>query len=178
VALNPNFYTPTSILASCLRQLQDAAGAGSSFKKASSSVQTNRKSASNWPRFCARWEKQKRRRNKLKLYQQRLKEESDKSLAILKSTQVQRLTGHGDCASQSSVLRRQRDIRWAPGAESAACNRLAVVLGELGDTGGRGTALQQAIEADPEFAPAQYQLGYLETREGDMPRLNSNSGWR
>jgi tetratricopeptide (TPR) repeat protein len=42
-----------------------------------------------------------------------------------------------------------------------------MVLNALGDTEGQRTALEQAIKSDSGYAPAQYQLGYVESRSGD-----------
>ena len=39
---------------------------------------------------------------------------------------------------------------------------------DLNDTRGERAALEQAIKVDPNFALAQYELGYLDSREGDI----------
>ena len=136
----------------------------SSSRRPSNSVQRNRKSASNWPRFCVRWERTEEAQEQLKIYQQRLKEESDKSLAILKSTQAEEAVKAGDNRKAADLF---REASAALPDNPALAYRLAIVLGELGDTAGERTALQKAIKADTEFAPAHYQLGYLETRDGN-----------
>jgi tetratricopeptide (TPR) repeat protein len=41
------------------------------------------------------------------------------------------------------------------------------VLQDLNDVDGERAALNQAVKANPRYAPAQYQLGYLESRGGD-----------
>ena len=69
----------------------------------------------------------------LKLYQQRLKEESDKSLAILKSTQAEEAVKAGDNRKAAGLF---REASAALPDNPALAYRLAVVLGELGDTAG------------------------------------------
>jgi Tfp pilus assembly protein PilF len=45
--------------------------------------------------------------------------------------------------------------------------RLAQVLNDLNDTEGERTALEQAVKIDPNLALAQFQLGILDSRNGD-----------
>ena len=45
--------------------------------------------------------------------------------------------------------------------------KLALVLDNLGDRTGERAALEQAIQANPHFVPAQYQLGYMDLQAGD-----------
>ena len=45
--------------------------------------------------------------------------------------------------------------------------QLALVLDNLGDRAGERAALEQAIEANPHFVLAQYQLGYMDFQAGD-----------
>jgi tetratricopeptide (TPR) repeat protein len=164
VALNPNFYNSHFNLGVVLEQLQDAAGAREQFKKAIELGANEPEVRFELAKVLRTLGETEEAQEQLKLYQQRLKEESDKSLAILKSTQAEEAVKAGDNRKAADLF---REASAALPGNPALANRLAVVLGELGDTAGERTALQQAIEADPEFAPAQYQLGYLETREGD-----------
>ncbi|MGA9672101.1 MAG: tetratricopeptide repeat protein [Terracidiphilus sp.] len=164
VALNPNFYNSHYNLGVVLEQLQDAAGAREQFKKAIELGANEPEARFELAKVLRTLGETAEAQEQLKIYQQRLKEESDKSLAILKSTQAEEAVKAGDNRKAADLF---REASAALPENPALAYRLGVVLGELGDTKGERGALQQAITADAEFAPAHYQLGYLETREGD-----------
>jgi tetratricopeptide (TPR) repeat protein len=164
VDLNPGFYNSHYNLGVVLEQLQDAAGARDQFKKAIELGANEPEVRFELAKVLRTLGETAEAQEQLKIYQQRLEEESDKSLAILKSTQAEEAVKAGDNRKAADLF---REASTALPDNPALGYRLAVVLGELGDTAGERTALQQAIKADPEFAPAQYQLGYLETRDGD-----------
>jgi tetratricopeptide (TPR) repeat protein len=164
VALNPGFYNSHYNLGVVLEQLQNAAGAKEEFKRAIELGANEPEVRFELARVLRTLGETAEAQEQLKIYQQRLKEESDKSLAILKSTQGEEAVKAGDNRKAADLF---REASAALPENPALAYRLAVVLGELGDTAGERSALQQAIKADAEFAPAHYQLGYLETREGD-----------
>jgi len=164
IALNPGFYNSHFNLGVVLEQLQDAAGATDQFKKAIELGANEPEVRFELAKVLRTLGETEAAQEQIELYQQRLKEESDKSLAILKSTQGEEAVKAGDNRKAADLF---REASAALPQNPALAYRLAVVLNALGDTEGERTALQQAIKADPEFAPAQYQLGYLETREGD-----------
>ncbi|MFZ0746160.1 MAG: tetratricopeptide repeat protein [Terracidiphilus sp.] len=164
VARNPNFYNSHYNLGLVLEQLKDNEGAREQFKTAIELGANEPEVRFELAKVLRTLGETAEAQEQLKLYQQRLKEESDKSLAILKSTQAEEAVKAGDNHKAAGLF---REASAALPDNPALAYRLAVVLGELGDTAGERSALQQAIKADPEFAPAQYQLGYLETRDGD-----------
>ena len=166
VALNPGFYNSHYNLGVVLEQLQDPAGAREQFKKAIELGANEPEVRFELAKVLRTLGETEEAQEQLKLYQQRLKEESDKSLAILKSTQAEEAVKAGDNQKAADLF---REASAALPNNPALAYRLGIVLGELGDTTGERTALQHAIKADPEFALAQYQLGYLETRDGDNP---------
>ena len=166
VTLNPGFYNSHYNLGVVLEQLQDLAGAKEQFKKAIELGANEPEVRFELAKVLRTLGETEEAHEQLKIYQQRLKEESDKSLAILKSTQAEEAVKAGDNRKAADLF---REASTALPDNPALAYRLAIVLGELGDTVGERTALQQAIKADPEFAPAQYQLGYVETRDGDNP---------
>jgi tetratricopeptide (TPR) repeat protein len=163
-ALNPGFYNSHYNLGLVLEHLQDAAGAREQFQKAIELGANEPEVRFELAKVLRTLGETDEAQKQLKLYQQRLKEESDKSLAILKSTQGEEAVKAGDNRKAADLF---REASAALPANPSLAYRLAVVLGELGETEGERTALQQAIQADPDFAPAHYQLGYLETRTGD-----------
>jgi len=163
-ALHPDFYNSHYNLGLVLEQLQDAAGAREQFQRAIELGANEPEVRFELAKVLRTLGETDEAQKQLKLYQQRLKEESDKSLAILKSTQAEEAVKAGDNRRAADLFREASAA--LPDNPALAC-RLAVVLGELGDTAGERAALQQALKADPEFALAHYQLGYLETRSGD-----------
>jgi tetratricopeptide (TPR) repeat protein len=164
VALNPGFYNSHYNLGVVLEQLQDAAGAREQFQRAIEVGDNEPELRFELAKVLRTLGRTEEAQAQLKLYQQRLKEESDKSLAILKSTQAEEAVKSGDNRKAADLF---REASAALPSNPALAYRLGVVLGEVGDSAGERAALLQAIQADPEFAPAQYQLGYLETREGN-----------
>lgn len=164
IALNPKFYNSHYNLGVVLEQLQDAAGAKKQFKKAIELGANEPEVRFELAKVLRTLGETEEAQEQLRIYQQRLKEESDKSLAILKSTQAEEAVKAGDNRKAADLF---REASAALPENPALAYRLAVVLGELGDTTGERVALQQAIKADADFAPAHYQLGYVETRAGD-----------
>jgi len=164
IALNPGFYNSHYNLGVVLEQLQDASGAKEQFEKAIELGANEPEVRFELAKVLRTLGETEEAQEQLKLYQKRLKEESDISLAILKLTQAEEAVKAGDNRKAADLF---REASAALPDNPALAYRLAIVLGELGDTKGERSALQQAIKTDPEFAPAQYQLGYLETREGD-----------
>ncbi len=164
ITLNPGFYNSHYNLGVVLEQQQDAAGARQQFQKAIELGANEPEVRFELAKVLRTLGETDEAQEQLKLYQKNLKEESDKSLAILKSTQAEEAVKAGDNRKAADLF---REACAALPENPALSYRLGIVLGELGDQEGERSALQQAIKTDPEFAPAQYQLGYLETREGD-----------
>jgi len=102
----------------------------------------------------------------LQLYQQQLKQSSDRYEAMLKASEAGQAAKKGDNRKAADLYREACAVQ--PNDASLAY-RLALVLGELGDLQGERAALEQAVKANPGFTPAQYQLGYLDFQAGDDP---------
>jgi tetratricopeptide (TPR) repeat protein len=100
----------------------------------------------------------------LKLYQKGLKEKSDRTLGALKSTQAEQAIAAGDKQKAAALY---KEACTALPSDASLAYRWALVLQDLNDLDGERAALEQAVKANPRYAPAQYQLGYLESRGGD-----------
>jgi len=122
VALNPNFYNSHFNLGVVLEQLQDAAGAREQFKKAIELGANEPEVRFELARFCARW-RNRRGAGTTQLYQQRLKEESDKSLAILKSTQAEEASRPETIAKLPICFAKPAPRSWQPRACQPARRR-------------------------------------------------------
>ena len=101
----------------------------------------------------------------LALYQKLLKDQSNHSVAAQKSTQAAEAMRAGDKQKAAALYREAAAV--LPDNAGLHC-QLAAVLRDLNDTRGERAALEQAIKVDPNFALAQYELGYLDSREGDI----------
>jgi Flp pilus assembly protein TadD len=100
----------------------------------------------------------------LKLFQQGLKAEADKSLSVLKATQAAEAQENGDNQKAANLY---REACAAEPNDAGLAYRLSAMLGDLGDLPGQRAALEQALKADPNFVLAHYDLGYIWFRDGN-----------
>lgn len=100
----------------------------------------------------------------LAIFQQKQKAESDHATAVLKATEAAQSVKAGDKQRAAELY---REACAADPNDAGLAYRLAMVLDDLGDAAGERKALDVAIKANPRFALAQYQLGYLDFRAGD-----------
>lgn len=164
VAANPNDYNPRVNLGLVLAQLQDAAGAREQLEKAVELGATEPQVRFELAKALRALGDTEEAQRQLKLYQQKLKEESDQSLAVLKATQAAEAVKAGDNRKGADLY---REACAAQPNDPALSYRLALVLRDLGDLAGERAALEQAIAIDPSFFVAQYALGYLEFQAGN-----------
>ncbi|MGA8782154.1 MAG: tetratricopeptide repeat protein, partial [Terracidiphilus sp.] len=88
----------------------------------------------------------------------------DQAEAVSKATEAAEAIKAGDNQKAAELYREA----CAAQPENALLEyRLAMVLENLGDADGERAALAQAIKANPNFAQAQYQLGYMDFQAGD-----------
>jgi tetratricopeptide (TPR) repeat protein len=165
VALNPNYYYSHYNLGLVLAQLQDAAGAKEQLERAIALGAAEPEAHFELAKVLRALGETDAAQEQLMLYRQRLKEESDKSVAILKSTQAEEAAKAGDNQKAADLFREASAA--LPGNPSLAY-RLALALNKLGDLSGERTALEEAVKTDPEFAQARYQLGYVELHSGEF----------
>jgi len=100
----------------------------------------------------------------LVLYQKQVKDKSDQTIAAQKSTQAAEAARAGDKQKAAALYREA--IAALPG-NAGLPYQLALVLADLNDIEGERAALEQAVRIDPNFALAQFQLGILDSRNGD-----------
>jgi tetratricopeptide (TPR) repeat protein len=86
-------------------------------------------------------------------------------VAVLKSTQAEEAFKAGDNPKAAGLYREACAAQ--PGNVGLAY-RLALALHAMGDIAAERATLEQAIQTDPEFSLAQYQLGALEFRNGEV----------
>jgi tetratricopeptide (TPR) repeat protein len=164
VAVNPNDENPRVNLGLVLAALQDAAGAREQLEKAVELGAASPQVHFELAKVLRTLGETEEAQQQLKLYQQKLKEESDQSLAVLKATEAAEAAKAGDNRKAADLY---REACAAHPSDAALPYRLALVLRDLGDLAGERAALEQAIAVDPNLFPAQYALGYLEFQAGD-----------
>ena len=163
VILRPDNPMSRFNLGVVLAQLQDAAGAREQLEKAIELGATEPQVRFELAKVLRMLGETEEAQQQLKLYQQKTKEESDRSLAALKSTEAVQALKAGDIRKAADLY---REACAAQPDNAGYAYRLALVLGQLGDIEGERTALEEAIKADANFVFAQYDLGRLDFQAG------------
>ncbi|MGD0733837.1 MAG: tetratricopeptide repeat protein [Terracidiphilus sp.] len=164
VALNPNDMNPRVNLGLVLAQLHDPAAAKVQLEKAVELGATEPQVRAELAKVLRALGENDEAQRQLKLYQQKLKEDDDQEQAVLKATEAAQAAKEGDNRKAADLYREATVLE---PQDAGLAYRLAVALGDLGDAPGQRAALEQAIKADPNFALAQYDLGYMDFRSGD-----------
>lgn len=164
VALNPNDYNSRVNLGLVLEQLNDSAGAKLQLEKAVELGATEAQVRFELAKVLRTLGENDEAQEQLTLYRQKLKQEADQSLAVLKATEAEEAAKTGDNRKAADLY---REACAAQPNDAGLAYRLAVVLGNLGDKAGQRTALEQAIQADPNSVLAHYALGYMEFQAGN-----------
>jgi Flp pilus assembly protein TadD len=165
VALSPNFYNSRYNLGVVLAHLQDPAGAEEQLKKALKLGATEPEVHFELSKVLNSLGEAEEAREELKVYKKGLQEESDRAVAVLKSTQAEEASKAGDEQKAAGLYREACAAQ--PGNVGLAY-RLALALNATGDIAGERATLERAVQTDPEFSLAQYQLGALEFRNGEV----------
>jgi tetratricopeptide (TPR) repeat protein len=162
--LDPNRYSTRFNLGCTLEQLQDHAGAKEQLKRAIELDPAEPESRFELAKVLRKLGETDAAQQQLLLYQKQLKDQSDRSFAAQKSTQAAEAVRAGD--KQMAVALYREAIAVLPD-NAGLPYRLALVLNDLNDIEGERAALEQAVKVDPNFAQAQFQLGILDSRNGD-----------
>ncbi|MGD0893571.1 MAG: tetratricopeptide repeat protein [Terracidiphilus sp.] len=164
VAINPNDMNARVNLGLVLAQLHEAAAAKEQLEKAVELGATEPQVRIELAKVLRALGESDEAQKQLKLYERKLKEQDDQEQSVLKATEAAQAAKDGD-NRKAAVLYREAIALEPMDAELAY--RLSVVLANLGDMAGQRAALEQAVEADPKFVLAQYDLGYLEFHSGE-----------
>ena len=100
----------------------------------------------------------------LKLYQQELQDQNNRTLAASKAAQGDKELATGD--PQKAVAYFREAVQATP-QDLLFTFKLAMALDRTGGVDEERTLLEHAIQINPGFALAQNQLGYLASRSGD-----------
>ena len=164
VALNPNDYNPRVNLGVVLAALNDPAGAKMQLEKALALGTDEPQVHFELAKVLRTLGETAEAQQQLTLYQQKLKQESDRTFAVSKAAEAAQAAKAGDNQKAADLY---RQACAAQPNDAAMAYQLALVLDNLGELADERVALQQAIQANPHFVLAQYQLGYMDFQAGD-----------
>ncbi len=162
--LNPSQYSIRYNLGYTLEQLQDYAGAKEQLEKAIELDPTEPESHFELAKVLRKLGETDAAQQQLVLYQKQVKDKSDHTIAAQKSTQAAEAARAGDKQKAAALY---RDAIAVLPDNAGLRYQLALILNDLNDIDGERTALEQTAKIDPNFALAQYQLGILDSRNGD-----------
>lgn len=103
-------------------------------------------------------------KQRMQIYLQMTKAESNRSLAASKMESADRAMAAGDAAQAVAFYREA--LADDPG-EGLVAYKLAKALDKTGDFAGERAALGQAIALNPDLAEAENQMGYLDAKDND-----------
>ena len=164
VAISPNDYNPRVNLGVVLADLQDDAGARKQLEKAIELGTDEPQVHYELAKVLRKLGDTQGAQHQLAIYQKRLKEASDQAEAVSKATEAAEAAKSGDNQKAADLY---RAACAAQPQNATLAYRLAVVLGNKGDLDGERAALQRAVQANPHFVQAQYQLGYMDFQAGN-----------
>ncbi len=164
VAISPNDYNPRVNLGVVLADLRDATGARKQLREAIDLGADEPQVHFELAKVLRTLGDTQGAQHQLAIYQKRLKEESDQAEAVSKATEAAEAVKSGDNHRAADLY---RAACAAQPQNAILAYRLAMVLGNEGDLDGERAALQRAVQANPRFAQAQYQLGYMDFQAGN-----------
>lgn len=163
--LEPDHYSTRYNLGYTLEQLQDYVGAKAELQKAVELNPTEPESHFELAKVLRKLGETDAAQQQLVLYQKQVKDVSDHTIAAQKSTAAAEAMRAGDKQKATTLY---REAMAALPDNAGLPYQLALVLNDLADTEGERAALEQAVKIDPNFALAQYQLGLLDSRKGNL----------
>jgi Flp pilus assembly protein TadD len=164
VALSPGDENPRVNLGMVLADLNDPAGAKVQLEKARALGANAPQIYFELARVLRTLGETQAAQRELVLYQQRLKQESDRAVAVSKAAEAEEAEKTGDNRKAAGLL---EEACAAEPRDAGLAWQLALVLDNLGDSAGERGALERAIQANPHFVQAHYRLGYMDFQGGD-----------
>lgn len=163
LARNPDYPDAHFQLGVVLESLGDNVGARSQLQKALALGFNSPKIYFDLGRVLHRLGDETAARRRFQLYQQAQQAESNQTLAAARSDQGDLASAAGNYGPAAADYRQALDL---DPHEPLLAYKLAMALERTGDRAGERAALEQAVRSDPHMAPAQNQLGYLDSVGG------------
>ena len=170
VALRPDYSPSQEALGNVLSELKDYSGAKKYLEKAIESGDHGSWVQYELAKVLQNLGEVEQAQEKLRLYQQMRKAEADQTLAADKVESGDRAMAAGD-AAQAATMYREALVD-DPG-DAHLTYKLAKAFDKTNDIASEKSALQRAIELDPNLAEAQNQMGYLSAKSGDDAQAES-----
>lgn len=164
VSLDPNYYNARYNLGVVLAELKDFPGAKEQLEKAIALGATEPEVRFKLASVLRTLGETDAAQEQLKIYQQELAARESHALAVSKGAQGDKELATGD--PQKAVAFYREAVAAEP-KNTLMAFKLALALDRTGNTDEERTLLEQAIKIDPDFALAQNQIGYLDSRSGD-----------
>jgi tetratricopeptide (TPR) repeat protein len=164
VALDPKHYNARYNLGVVLAELKDNAGAKEQLEKALELGATEPQIRFKLASVLRALGETTEAKEQLKLYQQELQDQNNRTLAASKAAQGDKEMATGD--PQKAVAFYREAVGATPN-NALLTFKLALALDRTGAVEEERALLEKTVEANPRFALAQNQLGYLASRGGD-----------
>lgn len=164
VKLDPNYYNARYNLGVVLAELKDFPGAREQLEKAIALGATEPEVRFKLASVLRTMGETEAAQEQLKIYQQELQARESHALAVSKAAQGDKELETGD---PQKAVAFYREALTAEPRNTLMSFKLALALDRTGSTDEERTLLEQAIQVDPDFALAQNQIGYLDSRSGD-----------
>jgi len=165
VALDPDRYNAHYNLGLVLAELKDYPAAKEHFEKAIALGAPEPQVHFKLSTVLRALGDNDRAQDELKLYQQLNQTQLNRTLAASKAAEAAKEQTAGNLQKAAALYREASD---ATPDDTALAYKLALALDATGDTAAERTALERAVKIDPAFALAQNQLGYLDSKDGDI----------
>ena len=164
IALNPDAAVPHFRLGLTLTQLGELQPAREELEKALALGATEPEVHLQLGKLLRSLGENAASAEQLKQYRESLQQQHNASLAASKTAQADKALESGDAIHAAAFYREAL----AATPDDAGLNfKLAVALDKQGDISGERTLLEKAIQLNPDMAPAQNQLGFLDSQSGD-----------
>ncbi len=164
VALDPKHYNAHYNLGLVLAELKDFPAAREHLERAIALGATEPQVHFKLSTVLRALGENDRAQDELKLYQQLTQARISRTLAASKSAEAAKEQAAGNLQKAAALYREASD---ATPDDLPLAFKLALALEATGDTTAERIVLERVIKADPAFALAQNQLGYLDSKDGD-----------
>lgn len=163
-AINPKHLNTHFDLGAVLAQMHEYGEAEKQFKLAIELGDTEPEVRFELSQALRKQGKTEEAAEQLQIYQAKVKQKSDNTLALQKATQADEAAAKGDKKQAAALYREASDT--LP-KEAKLAYRWAMVLDSLEDYSTERIALERAVEDNPSFALAHNQLGYVYSKLGE-----------
>ncbi len=171
VALDPKHYNARYNLGVVLAELKDNQGAKEHLERALELGATEPQIRFKLASVLRALGETEQAQEQLKLYQQELQDQNNRTLAASKAAQGDKEMATGD--PQKAVAFYREAVGATPN-NPLLTFKLTLALDRTGAVDEERALLEKTVQAHPEFALAQNQLGYLASRGGDSAEAEAH----